>query len=142
MPNCMLISSVQGLWIPGVLQKFQKFRPRVWKCYRTHACSQSRYTERTGRCLGHRCVWLVLLPGANAPRDDVTQCVGIGLISCQTYRSVLYRYRCGIDTGTVPVTYMHAGTAVTGIDVVPLLPKFPVVPVLTSYHTFRRVQYR
>ena len=41
-------------------------------CAVAHACSESRYTERTGRCLGPGCVWLGVLPGAKLPRNDVT----------------------------------------------------------------------
>ena len=76
-----------------------------------------------------------------------SQCGGIGLVSCQTYRSVRYqvlcrsyrsvryRHRCCTDTGTGFGTYVHTGTAGTGIDVVPNLPECPV-PVLSSYRTY------
>ena len=69
-----------------------------------------------------------------------SHCGEIGLISCQTYRSVRYRYRCCTGTGTGSGTYVHTGTAGTGIDV-PNLPKYPV-PVSMSYRTYRSVQYR
>ena len=113
---------------------------------------------------GPGCVWLGVLPGAKAPRDDVTMwwnrvdivpnvptCPGTGLMSYRSYRSVRYRYRrC---TGTGSGTYVHTGTAGTGIDVVPNLPNCPVpvlisnlpkctIPVLTSHRTYRSVRYR
>ena len=60
---------------------------------------------------------------------------------CRSYRSVRYRRRCCTDTGTGSGTYVHTGTAGTGIDVVPNLPKCSV-PVLMSHRTYRSFWYR
>ena len=53
-------------------------------------------------------------------------------MSYRSYRSVRYRYLWRTQVTEVPST---------GIDVVPILPKYPV-PVLMSYRTYRCVRYR
>ena len=54
--------------------------------------AQSRYTERTGRCLGTGVCVAWSAPYLESKLHGMTsQCGGIGLISCKTYRSVRYR---------------------------------------------------
>ena len=84
-----MLARAQGLWIRGALQD-------AW---------------RPG------CVWLGVRPGAKPPRSDVTMWCGIGLISCQMYRSVRYR-----------------------VDVVPILTKCPG-PVSMRYRQRYRLRY-
>ena len=115
---------------------------------------------------GPGCVWLAVLPGAKAPRDMTSQCGGIGLISCQTYRSVRHRVdvvpilpKCPVPVSTLyryryRLRYIRAyryrryrcrteltEVSGTGVDVVSNLPKYPV-PVLMSYRTYRSFRYR
>ena len=65
------------------------------------------------------------------------------LTSYRTYRNVRYRYwRCTELTAVSGTgTKVCAGTAGTGTNVVPNLPKFPV-PVLMSYRTCRSFRHR
>ena len=106
------------------------------------------------KMLGGRCVWLSECCLEPKLQRMTSQCGGIGLISCQTYRSVRYglmlcqsyrsvryRYRWCTDTGTGSGRYVHTGTAGIGIDVAPNLPKCPV-PVFMSYRAYRSVRYR
>ena len=97
-----------------------------------------------------------------------SQCGGIGLISCQTYRNARYRVhvvpilpRCPVPALMLyryryRLRYMRAyrycryrywcrtelteGSG-TGVEVVPNLPEFPV-SVLIGYRTYRSIRYR
>ena len=64
------------------------------------------------------------------------------LTSYRTYQSI--RYRCWRCTEVTEVSgtgsKVYTGTARTGIDAVPNLPKF-LVPVLISYRTYRSYQH-
>ena len=71
----------------------------------------------------------------------MSKCGGTGWMSCRTYGSVWYRYRCYTYTCTYPGIDVHIGTAGTGIHIVPTLPKSPV-PILMSHRSYRSVRYR
>ena len=112
-------------------------------------------------------VWLAVLPGAKAPRMT-SQCGGIELTSCQTYRSVRYRVDVVpiLPQSPVPVSMFYGyryrlryirsyryrrcrywcrteltEVSGTGVYVVPNLTKCPV-PVLIPYRSYRRFRYR
>ena len=155
-------SSCRWRWCAWELAKMTR-RPKRW-----HHCCRPPHSGKLRRCSCvlsvsvYRAYWKMLgdqgvcgLECCPEPKLQrmTSQCGGIGLISCQTYRSVRYRADVVPILPKCPVPasilyryryrlrkYVHTGTGGTGIDV-PNLPKCPV-PVLMSYRTYRSFRYR
>ena len=140
------------MWIPGkgmgVLQNFQKFRVRVWKCYRTHRssvyCGTGIQNSQKFRAGTKNAVPVprVLLHGAYRTHrtseygfecpTELTEVLGTGMNVLQNLDKFRVLWHWRTERTDVPGT---------GINVVHNSQKF-LVQVWMSYRTHRSSGYR
>ena len=148
-------------WCVWELAEMTRHQKRWHHCWRPPHSEKLRPCSCVLRVSVYRAYWEVLgdrgvcgLECCLEPKLQgmTSQCGGIGLISCQTYRSVRYRVdvvpilpKCSVPVSVLyryryRLRYIRTYPG-TGIDVVPNLPKCSVL-VLMSYRTYRSVRYR
>ena len=144
-------------WCLWELAKMTRHQKRWHHCWRPPHSGKLRTCSCVLRVSVYRAYWKMLgdrgvcgLECCLKPKLQgmASQCGGIGLISCHTYRSVRHRVdvvpilpKCPVPVSVYSGTYVQTGTTGIGIDVAPNLTKCSV-PVLVSYRTYRSVRYR